>query len=445
MAFGSFGRVFFCLDREFRILHASYVLDELLGEGSASRAIGRPIEEYLGGGIFSAGGTVRAALEAGERREGWRAILREREGSAHLVALSAAPIQPPPEILCDPRVAFAVVARLAEEDVGATQGAPETMGSLVARSAALRGLFGLVRQFGESEPTVLLSGEEGVGKESLARAIHDHSPRRSGPFVTVYCTDLPPNLLDRELWGRGEGTGEGAERERLGRFEIVSDGTLFLDDVDRLTGEQQGKLLRVLQEGVFTRLGDGKLRTTRARLIAATSVDLLAQVSGGGFREDLWRRLRSLPIDLPPLRERTEDIEPQARAILARSAARWGKSLRLSPEALRDLLEHDWPGNTRELETAIEYAVAVCQGGTILPRDLPALVKRTAREGAARPTTQPESLVVEGVAEARRRAEAAELRRALELAQWKRGEAARALGISRTTLWRKMRDFGFAT
>jgi DNA-binding NtrC family response regulator len=439
MAFGSFGRVFFCLDREFRILHASYVLDELLGEGAAERAVGRPLDEFLGGGIFSAGGSVRAALEAGERREGWRALLRGEAAEPILVALSAAPMHPPAEIQCDPRVAFAVIARLAEEDVGSTQGSPETLGSLIGRSEAMRRLFTLIRQLSESEATVLLCGEEGVGKEALARAIHEHSPRRTGPFVGVHCADLPEELLASELWGHAEGAVAGAARERLGRFEIVSDGTLFLDDVDRLAPDLQEKLLRVLQEGVFTRRGETRLRPTRARVIAATRTELAESVRAGAFREDLWRRLRSVPIDMPPLRERTEDVEPVARAILARTAARWGKSLRITPETLRDLLEHDWPGNVRELEAAIEYAVAVCHGPAVQPKDLPALVRRAALPPAA-PT--PEPVAVEGVGEARRRAEALELRRALEKTQWNRSEAARTLGISRTTLWRKMRDFG---
>jgi len=457
-AFAAFGRVFLCLDRDYRVVHASYVLDDLLGAGAAARVAGRSIDDVLTGGLFAAGGVLRAALEAGERREGWRALVTGTDGQPRLVALSAAPICPPPEAACDPRVAFAVILRpAAEEDIGATLGAPSAFGCIVARSPAMQRIFGLVDNLRESEATVLLTGESGVGKEIVARAIHERSPRRNGPFVAVNCGALPGDLLESEMFGHVRGAFTGAVRDRLGRFEVASEGTLFLDEVGDLPLALQVKLLRVLQDGSFERVGESRSRQSRARVIAATHLDLPRAVREGRFREDLFYRLRVVPIAIPPLRCRGEDVEPLVRSVLARVAARQGRTLRLSPDALRDLLAHDWPGNVRELENALEYAVAICRGQTILPEDLPTLVSLRAgldeRPATAPPlptapllgaTLEVPRLRLPDLLEAGRRAEADELRRALEAHRWRRAEAARALGISRTTLWRKMRELGFA-
>ncbi len=451
-AFAAFGRVFVCLDRGFRVVHASYVLDELLGPGTAAAAAERPIDELVEGDLFAPGGALRAALEAGERREGWRAVLRHEGGASRLVALSAAPVLPPPEAACDPRVAFAVILRPAEEDLTATLSATAAFAGVVARSPAMQRVFALIENLRESEATVLLCGESGVGKEVVARAIHEHSPRRGGPFVAVNCGALPGELLESELFGHVRGAFTGAVRDRLGRFEVAAEGTLFLDEVGDLPLHLQVKLLRVLQDGSFERVGESRTRTSRARVIAATHVDLARAVREGRFREDLYYRLRVVPIEIAPLVERREDVEPLTREILVRVSQRQGRALRLSPDALRDLLAHDWPGNVRELENALEYAVAICRGQTILPEDLPALVPREAAQPAAAVQAVPRSAgslessagLLSSVTAARRKAESEELRRALETHQWRRSDAARALGISRSTLWRKMRELGFA-
>ena len=199
------------------------------------------------------------------------------------------------------------------------------------------------------------------------------------------------------------------------------------------------KLLRVLQERTFERVGESQSRHTDARIIAATNVDLRRAVQEGRFREDLFYRLRVVPIELPPLRERREDIEPLATYLLARVAARQGRALRFSPDALRALLDYGWPGNVRELENALEYAVAVCKGQTILPEDLPAELQ----PGGAPPTTADARRGGPGGSDLRSsRADVQVLKQALEAHRWRRVEAARALGISRATLWRRMREAG---
>jgi DNA-binding NtrC family response regulator len=293
---------------------------------------------------------------------------------------------------------------------------------------------------------VLITGESGTGKELVARGLHDASNRSSRPFVAVNCGALPGELLESELFGHVRGAFTGAVRDRAGRFELAASGTLFLDEVADLPLHLQVKLLRVLQERSFERVGESAPRTSDARIVAATNVDLRRAVQDGRFREDLYYRLRVVPIEIPPLRERREEIEPLATFLLARVGARQGRALRFSPDVLRLLLEHAWPGNVRELENVLEYAVAVCKGQTILPEDLPGEVGAApATSGAGSRGHQPASTAR---ANGSQRAEAdaidaARIRGALEACRWRRNEAARVLGLSRTTLWRRMRELGF--
>jgi len=430
-AFASLGRVFFCVDAGFHVVHASALLDRLLGKGAASAVEGRPLADLLGSELFGPAGTLRQLLLAGERREGWRSALSVPRATPRLVSVTAAPFQSDPGGVCVPRMAYVVVIRPAEEDEPVSSPFP----GLIGRSPAMERVFRLIENLEHSEATVLLTGESGTGKEVVARAIHGRSPRRGGPFVAVNCGALPGELLESELFGHVRGAFTGAVRERAGRFEVAAGGTLFLDEVSDLPLHLQVKLLRVLQERTFERVGESTPRATDARILAATNADLKRAVQEGRFREDLYYRLRVVPVELPPLRARREDIEPMATFLLARVGARQGRALRFSPDALRALLRYPWPGNVRELENALEYAVAVSRGQTILPEDLPAeLLDRPAPDGpsAAVPTS----------AVGARGEEAEELRRALEACHWRRLDAARALGISRTTLWRRMREAG---
>ena len=434
-AFASLGRVFLCVDRDFRILHASSLLDRLIGRGASRIAVDRSAADLLGSELFGPSGTLRQLLLAGERREGWRSTLTVDDGQPRLVSVTAAPFHSDPGAVCDPRVAYIIVLRPAEEDAASVA---SPFPGLIGRSPAMERIFRLIENLEHSEATVLLTGHSGTGKEVVARAIHAHSPRRGGPFVAVNCGALPGELLESELFGHVRGAFTGAVRERAGRFEVAAGGTLFLDEVADLPLPLQVKLLRVLQERTFERVGDSQPRRTDARIIAATNVDLRRAVPEGRFREDLFYRLHVVPIEIPALRERREDIEPLATYLLARVAARQGRALRLSPDALRTLLRYSWPGNARELENALEYAVAVCKGQTILPEDLPVEVQqpttpKPARSSSASPT--PAEPPASGV-------DVERLRRALEAHRWRRTEAARALGISRATLWRRMREAG---
>ena len=427
--FASLGRHLLCLDENFRVVYASATVRELLGTDSLGPLEGRPVADLLGKELFGNGAPLRDALMGGERREGWRALLQTSHGIRPL-SITAAPLVIENGVACDPRAKYLVVILPSEEDHFAAASAPTILSGLIARSPAMSRIFQLVENLQASDAPVLLTGERGTGKEVVARAIHEHSPRRRGPFVAVNCAALPAELLESELFGHVRGAFTGAVRDRVGRFELAAQGTLFLDEVSELPLNIQTKLLRVLQEHLYERVGEAEAqpRASDARIIAATHSDLRDCVTRGIFREDLYYRLRVVPIEIPPLRARREDIEPLARLLLRRVGERHGRHLRLAPEVIRAFLNYSWPGNVQELETAIEYAIAVAKGPTIQLEDLPS-------EIAGEPA-QAVSADVSSVSEGQR------LRAALESHRWRREETARAMGISRATLWRRMREFG---
>ncbi len=440
-AFGSLGRICMALDESFHIRHVSERLDALLGPGAARRMQGEPVESVLGAELFGPNGALRQALLAGEKREGWRAFLQSAAGT-RLLSVTAATLQHDQYGVCDPEARYLLVMRPADEEAVGTTGPIAGFG-VIGRSQAMGRVFRLIETLQHSEATVLVTGESGTGKEVTARLIHAHSPRRNGPFVAVNVAALPGELLETELFGHVRGSFTGATRDRVGRFEAAGDGTLFLDEVGDLPLHLQVKLLRVLQEHTYERVGDSQTRQTNARIIAATHRDLRRAVGEGAFREDLYYRLRVFPIEIPPLRARREDIEPIARLLLARVGARTGRALHFSPDALRVLLSYDWPGNVRELENALEFAATVCQGQTLQPEDLPPEILPSAaprpHPDTATPSPAPPARPAAADGAPAALAEGATLRAALETHRWSRRATAKALGMSRSTLWRKMR------
>ncbi|MFZ9931812.1 MAG: sigma-54-dependent transcriptional regulator [Chthoniobacterales bacterium] len=304
--------------------------------------------------------------------------------------------------------------------------------SFVGESPAIEHVLETIRQVAPSRATVLVTGESGTGKELAAHAIHQLSPRRRGPFVAVHCAALSPQLLESELFGHEKGAFTGASERRIGRFEQAAGGTLFLDEIGEIDAATQVKILRVLGERVFERVGGNKPVNADVRLVAATNRDLAKMVAEGKFREDLYFRLNVVQLQLPPLRERREDIPLLAEHFLREAARENDKPVReLTADAMRCLVAHDWPGNVRELRAAIEHGVVMSNGPKITVRDLPGSL-RSALPGPVHPRG-PLPLNLDET-------ELALMRRALSECKGNRTLAAKKLGISRRTLHRKLRE-----
>ncbi len=308
--------------------------------------------------------------------------------------------------------------------------------AVVSESPAMREVLDLTRRSARSRSTVLISGESGVGKELVARAVHFHSDRVGSPFVAANCKAFAEGVLESEIFGHEKGAFTGADRARPGLFERAHGGTLFLDEIGEIGPDFQTKLLRVLQERTVQRVGGSEEREVDVRVVAATNRDLRAEVAAGRFREDLFFRLAVIPIHIPPLRERREDILPLARHFLARWNAELGRALSgWSAPVEQFLVSHAWPGNVRELENAIERGVVLARGDEIGLDDL--LIDPEAPAGEA-----PEARGLQAFLDA---AAAERIRAVLAEAGGVRIEAARRLGVDRTTLYRLMRKFGIAS
>jgi PAS domain S-box-containing protein len=441
------GREYIVADDDFKVVGHSAGLPALVSMG-ADELVGERLERLLGEDMFGETSSVRAAVLAGERREGWWAFLHTASGEQIPVSLSIGPIDPTDACT---RLNGRVVVMIRPEEK--TKEKPSFSG-IISKSPAMQRIFRVIELLRDNDSTVLITGDSGTGKELVARALHDTSHRAEGPFVAVNCAAIPSELLESELFGHVRGAFTGAVRDRPGRFELADGGTLFLDEIGDLALSLQAKLLRFLQEHTFERVGDTKTRQVDVRVIAATHVNLVQAVSERRFREDLYYRLRVVPIEIPPLRERRQDLELLIRHFLDVIGRERGRSLRLAPSASRALLTYPWPGNVRELENALEYAISVCEGQTIHIGDLPQEIGRhysdpprpsaTGAPTAARDESgiRPAELTAGAEPPVADSAELGQIRAALEKAKYNRGEAAQVLGVSRTTLWRKMKQYG---
>jgi DNA-binding NtrC family response regulator len=310
---------------------------------------------------------------------------------------------------------------------------------LVGSTPRMREVYRLVEKVANSPTTALITGESGTGKELVARALHEHSDRRNEPFVQINCGAIPESLFEAELFGYERGAFTGAVGSKPGRFELANGGTLFLDEVGELPLSMQVKLLRVLQERTIDRVGGTRPITVDVRLIAATNADLAAEVEAGRFRHDLFYRLNVIPIHLPPLRERKEDLPILVEHFLGKFNHRLGKKIaRVDPEGLAALLEHPWPGNVRELENLMERSVLLADGEVLGLADLPGL-----RRTAVTPDEAP--LGALGLKEYVRvhtaRLERARIQAVLDAEDHNVTRAARRLGISRKSLQTKMKEY----
>ena len=336
------------------------------------------------------------------------------------------------------------------------------LGGLIGHSQPMQELYKQILRAAVSSASVLIEGESGVGKELVARALHENSNRDKGPYVRVHCAALAENLLESELFGHARGAFTGAETARAGRFEAADGGTLLLDEIGEISPLIQVKLLRVLQEHEVERLGENKPRKVDVRIIAATNRDLAAMVRAGKFREDLYYRLRVLPLQVPPLRERRGDISLLSSHLLSNIVQRHGGGeVRISPQAMRALEAYHWPGNVRELSNVLEYAMVHVTGAEILPRHLPLEVQKMEAGGDAEevgrgvPLASLATVPVSGVSveppaigltryyhRPPAEEEKAMILRVLQETGGNKTAAAERLGMSRTTLWKRLKEYG---
>ena len=312
------------------------------------------------------------------------------------------------------------------------------MGNLVGRGPAMRAVFETIRKVAETDLTVLIRGESGTGKELVAQALHEASARSKGPFVAVNCAAISRELVESELFGHEKGAFTGADARRVGRFEAAHGGTIFLDEIGDMAPDTQAKVLRVLQERSFERVGGAKPIAVDVRVVAATHRDLEKDVGAGRFREDLYYRLKVVEIRLPPLRERPEDLPALAERFLAQVAERLGRpKKRLGPGALAALARHAWPGNARELRNVIEQSVVLTPGEEIEAADLGLAGEAPAARGAAGelPFADAKRAAVEGF-------EREFLLRALRANGGNVSRTAEAIGMVRQSLQQKIRELG---
>jgi len=329
-------------------------------------------------------------------------------------------------------------ARKKAEEAALKLGEIHRMDNLIGKSQAMRKVFTAIKAAASSNATVLVQGESGTGKELVAGAIHYNSERKDKPLITVNCSALSESLLESELFGHVKGAYTGAMRDRVGRFEEAQGGTIFLDEIGELSPFIQVKLLRVLQEREIERVGESRKRKVDIRVIAATHQHLFSQVQKGYFRDDLYYRLKVFPINLPPLRERKEDLPLLVSHFIKTQNRKTGKQIQgVSQAALRILMDYPWPGNVREVENAVEHAFVLCNKDRIDSFDLPVEIRQS--EYPASFSAIPEKLRSNPVPRKRLSKEA--LLSLLVECDWNKAEVGRRAGLSRTAIWKYMKKW----
>ncbi len=365
--------------------------------------------------MMTAFGTIEGAVEA--MRRGAFHYLRKPFQSADVVEVA--------------RGAVEARAPASELDLRSGPERASAFEGIVGRSKPIRELLELVAKVADTDSTVLITGETGTGKELVGRAIHAASRRAGRVFCAVNSAAFPETLLESELFGHRRGAFTGASTHKKGLFEHAHQGTVFLDEVAEMPLSMQAKLLRFLQTGEIRPVGGETTRVVDVRLVTATNKELEKEVEAGRFREDLYYRLAVIPLQVPPLRERTEDIPLLVDHFLRRFSAKVGKSLAgIEPEAMEVLQSYSWPGNVRELENTIERGVALCRGPRITLEDIPARLRSRPAEASPQAIQSLQSL------------ERAHILRTLDQVGWNRKRAAELLEISTTTLWRRLKEFG---
>ncbi len=424
LIFDSVNEGVFTVDEDFRITSFNVAAERITGV-PREQAVGRRCHEVFKADICQVGCALRETLDTGEPRRDVRVEVLDSKMEPVPLRVSTAVLRDRDGALVGGVEIFRDVSDL--EALRTELEGRRRFRDIIGQSAVMRELFSLIPQVAAAAVPVLVLGPSGTGKELVARAVHELSPRNGREFVRVNCGALPDTLLESELFGYAAGAFTGAIRDKPGRFQQADGGTLFLDEIGDVSPTFQVKLLRALEEGEVTPLGDTRTRNVDVRLISATNRDLGAMVRDGTFREDLYYRIRVVPIELPPLEERRDDIPLLVDHFLETLATRAGRPVpKLSGETMRLLYDYDYPGNVRELRNILERAIVLSRTDTIETRCLPPEVVGIPRSKTREPD------------------EVRELRDVLADHGWNRGKTAEALGIGRTTLWRRMKALGLA-
>ena len=419
----------FTVDGDWRITSFNRAAEKITGI-PRDQAIGRHCHDVFHANICEADCTLRRTMETGHPIGNQAVYIVNADGARVPISISTALLRDGIGNVIGGVETFrdlTLVEQLRKELSGRY-----TFADIISKNHRMRELFEILPQVSASESTVLIEGESGTGKELFARAIHDLSPRKKGPFVPVNSGALPDTLLESELFGYRAGAFTDAKKDKPGRFELARGGTIFLDEIGDISPALQTRLLRVIQERVYEPLGGTESIDADIRIVTATNRELQRLVDERLFRQDLYYRINVIRLVLPPLRERKEDI-PLLVDHFVRRFNRTGERTvsGLSPEAMRCLLDHDYPGNVRELENVIEHATVLCPGGEIVPQHLPGHLQVQGGLEASRSSNSPTASLKDTERQA--------LLDALERNHWNRLATARSLGIHKSTLFRKIK------
>ncbi len=418
----------FTTDHECRITAFNKAAEKITGF-SREHAVGRYCFDIFRTELCQSRCALRHTLQDGKPTSNVRVNIVARDGQSIPVGVSTTLLTDEDGMAVGAVEFFRDLS--VEEELRGRLTQLDAFANLRSNNPDMQRILKLLPQIAKSECSVLVQGPSGSGKELVAQAIHNMSPRRQGPYVCVNCTALPENLLESELFGYSKGAFTDAKRDKPGQFKLASGGTLLLDEIAEMPLALQVKLLRVLNNGEFQPLGSTHTQHADARIITSTNRDVETMVHEGGFREDLFYRINVLTLKIPALKNRLEDLGRLVGFFLERFRERQGKqTMEVSDEAMAVLHDYDWPGNIRELENTIEHAFVLCQGDTIKVKHLPDRIV-----GPSRPRTGPTNPLGEPLSEVA-------IRECLRRNFGNRAKTARELGVHRSTLWRKIREYG---
>jgi PAS domain S-box-containing protein len=418
----------YTVDKNFKIIGFNQAAEKLTGYAK-DEIMGKFCKNVFRTDRCQQGCPLTYSLEMGENVRNYDMVMKDSNDNEIQLKINGAIFRSDNNEPVGGVLLFRPVSDLKSNSVGITK--RHEFHGIIGQNKHMQELYILIEEISDSDSAVLIQGESGTGKELIANAVQQMSMRKNKPFIKVNCSVFPHDLLASELFGHVKGAFTDAHRDRIGRFEMANGGSIFLDEIAEADPRIQIQLLRVLQEGTFERVGESLTHKVDVRIIAATNLDIQKAIASGKFREDLYYRLNVIPIHIPPLRERKDDIPFLLQHFLQRYSLLTGKRINeIDDPSMEILMQHDWPGNVRELENAIEYAFSRTKSTTITPEKLPPALKQ---EHYNVPFQTTKSSKYPG--------EYDKIKGVLEEVHWNRSKAAQKLGIGRATLWRKMKVY----